>query len=337
MGCSMGARSNNQSITGDRRGATLLLALIIVAAVIAAGIGASVIVVREFQIASSVDKGMAAYYAADTGIERALFTVYNNRVAGTPLGYSSCADGACFQVRNNLPLMTSQPSAVSGEQFNMYATRYDRKSATVSIKQNQSAQLELSFGSGFSGASAARTLFFSPATSINVKNDPSDEETLIEVQWVYLMRASLVKDIQPENSTIRLVSKKNVRYGFMIDLFTGTIISADDAYTIVPSNPTGVTNIPSDYNMTNISGWIVTIKALTSDVGNLTAYACTGTDICTETAPERYTMYSSLSIASRGSAGGAQQTLYARVPLLTPATGVFDYALFSEETIEKPD
>ncbi|MFH0828558.1 MAG: hypothetical protein V1907_00020 [Candidatus Kerfeldbacteria bacterium] len=324
--------------TRDRRGATLLLALIIVAATLAAGIGASIIVVNEFRTASSIDKGMAAYYAADAGMERALFTVYNNRIAGTAISSSGC-DNVCSQVRNNNPPMSLQPAAVSGEQFNLFASRNDRKSVTVSIKQNQSAQLDLTYGyPSFSSSSAPpRTLFFSPVSSIVLNGNASnDEQPLLEVQWVYLMKSSQ-KNLQPENSTIRLISKKNVRYGFMIDLFTGTMISTDNAYTIVPNNPIGLTDIPADFSLSNVSGWIVSVKALASDVENLSIYACTGTDTCAEGSSSRYTMSTALSISSRGSAGGAQHTLYAKVPLMTPATGVFSYVLFSEETIEKPD
>ncbi|MBI4092883.1 MAG: hypothetical protein HY420_03080, partial [Candidatus Kerfeldbacteria bacterium] len=65
----------------NEQGVALLLALLLVAALTAAGIGASTLIVKEFKTTASTDQGIAAYYAADAGVERALFTVFNNRIA----------------------------------------------------------------------------------------------------------------------------------------------------------------------------------------------------------------------------------------------------------------
>lgn len=63
----------------DNRGVSLLLTLLIMAALLAIGLGVSRLSVGEIKITREVPKSIIAYYAAEAGVERA---IYEERVGG---------------------------------------------------------------------------------------------------------------------------------------------------------------------------------------------------------------------------------------------------------------
>lgn len=323
----------------DERGVTLLLALLIVAAITAAGAGAAAIVITQNKTSSSFDTGIAAYYAADMGMERALYTVTNNRIAGSILSIGTgCYSDACEQIKYNRPPMSGQPGFAGGEQYTLSINAIKETQIAATIKKDESYTIDLTSGDSTFFSTAPQTLYI---TANDIAIAAGDEGIpSAEVQWTFFFsRKDALTVLQPENSTIRVISKLNMKYGVKIDLYTGNVSSLDTAHapSIVPNNPSGLTEIPSGYNVASITGWIVKIKALSADIPNLVGYACKGSDPCGSTPVDRYQLNSILSITSRGTASGSSFVLNAKVPVRLPPSGIFDYVLFSEQTLEKPD
>ncbi len=333
---------------------TMLLALIVIAALTAAGIGASVLIVTEFNTRSNSDNTIQAYYTADAGMERALFTVFNGRLAGTALSYagSVCDDSGvytgmylCSQVKGNYPIM--EP-LLSGASLSLSKTSLIDANLPITIPLNQTVEYNYAWTTE---STPPRTIVLSapdmPAATAcagmigGVLDTCMGKVPGIEVKWSYLLRAgqgSIVPDTAPANSTVRVFSLENMKYGAMIDLFAGTTFpnSSDSGHgqNLTLQNPSGVTDIPSTINFSNISGWVVRVTALSDTIPNLSLLACTGTDSCINNDSTTFKKSNSISIVSKGVVGSSSITLNAQVPWNIPSSGIFDYALFSEESLQ---
>lgn len=62
----------------DKRGTTLLLAILILAVIFAIAIGVSDIILRQMKITERVEDSVLAFYAADSGIECELYNNFKN-------------------------------------------------------------------------------------------------------------------------------------------------------------------------------------------------------------------------------------------------------------------
>lgn len=317
------------------RGVVLLLALIVIAALTAAGIGASTIVINEFRTLASTDHGVRAFYAADIGIERSLFTVFNNRLVGTTYSDGS---GPLSQVQNNEPAW----NAAAGNPPPQNATTVTNAKSTttalaksISIVKSQTKQLDLTKDDQFYTQNPARSLYFKSSRIQTDDLDAQKNEPWLEISYVYYrFTAPAGTDVSPANATVRVVSKKNLHDGVKIILYTGQTTSTT---AIVPVNPEGVAEIPEGINKSEISGYSVRFRALSEDIVGMTAYACTDDDDCVSTPSKQFKIGSDMNIVSRGSTDQASIILSTTVPIRFPATGVFDYVLFTEQTLDKPN
>lgn len=76
-----------------KKGASLVLTLLILSAVLAIAFGVSSLILGEVKISKNVPRSLKAYYAAETGIEKSLYDARKGAGAsdvGTP---PSCSDG----------------------------------------------------------------------------------------------------------------------------------------------------------------------------------------------------------------------------------------------------
>lgn len=324
---------------------TMMLALILLAAVTAAGIGAAVLIVTEFNTRASSNNGIKAYYAADAGMERALFTIFNGRLEGRTLAspYSSrCWKSSspssnmyvCDQIASNAPL-TTQPPFLNGAQISLDKTSVYDANSVVTIPRNLT--VEYNYASTTETYSVARSIVVQAPDLVKTGcDDECMKKTAgIEVRWSYLLRTGQSSDVAPANSTVRVFSLDNVKYGAMVDLFTGTTFPsiAGQGHDLTLQNPSGVTEIPSNVNFNQISGWVIRVTALSTTVPNLTLIACTGAEDCTNTSAKISNRSNTISVTSQGVVGSSSITLNARVPWYIPSIGIFDYAIFSEESL----
>lgn len=320
----------------------MLLALLIMAALTAAGIGASTIVVTELRSAAATDQGVTAYYLADIGMERALFTIHLNRRLNSALGTGCAAGTTCDQLKNNLPALGGSTGLSSGATVQLTDSVFGQSSKQLTVRQNQTAEVPLfDPDNQFSpAADSARSLYLG-APSMGIGADAR-----AEVQWVYFLKSNVSTEVLPQNATVRLISERNLRSGVKIDLFTG-VIATQDSSTVDFIPTQGVTEIPTGITFNQVAGWVVRVKALNADVNGLNLHACT-TDLntacptlpsCPNTDPanSRYCFYSDLILNARGRYRNASFVLQATVPWKLPSVGVFDYALFSEQSLDKPN
>lgn len=85
--------------TADQKGVSLLLTLLITAAILVIALGVSRISIKEIKLTRDISKSVIAYYGADSGIERA---VYDERVKGGAGDISDCIDDQnqiCYTVQ----------------------------------------------------------------------------------------------------------------------------------------------------------------------------------------------------------------------------------------------
>lgn len=91
----------------SKKGASLVLALLILSAILAIAFGVSSLILGEIKISKNIPKSLKAYYAAETGIERSLYDARKGAGAGDIGTPPSCSDGgavclddadACYSV-----------------------------------------------------------------------------------------------------------------------------------------------------------------------------------------------------------------------------------------------
>ena len=73
--------------TNPQKGVSLLLTLLIMAAILAIALGLSQLTLGEIKLARNIPKSLIAYYAAEAGAERAL---YEKRINDTNLDIADC-------------------------------------------------------------------------------------------------------------------------------------------------------------------------------------------------------------------------------------------------------
>lgn len=330
------AMRNHEQRTRNEHGIVLMLSLLLIAALTAAGIGASVIIVTEFRATSSTDQGIKAFYTADIGMERALYTIFNNRLVGTQLhlpafGTCVCASSTetVCQLSCNDPAFSGTTALIdAGSSVSLQDTSVETASKKFSlIRKNQTVQIDLYDPNepfGFSSPPRTITLQRSALTT------ELGTDVGAEVQWVYALADG---QTFTENSTIKLLSNENLASatGATINLLTGNISGNDNTI-----NPPGITLPPTSFS--NISGWVVRIKALNNDLPNLTFFAtCVDTNPCPyDGYANRFQLKSDIAISSQGTYRDASFVLSGAVPWRLPTVGVFDYVIFSEKTLDKP-
>ncbi len=310
----------------EPRGITLLLALLFIAAVTAAGIGASTIVITQIQTAAGAEQTIRSFYVSEIGMERSLFTIFNHRQLNSQLSTVK------WNIQGNEPAFDPAPG-INTALFDSTATinlensiEYQSDLTIPLIRNGTTVQVDLTQQDNTFSPFAnnyAQWLWFESDDLAH-----PDSPTL-EVQWIYIRRDARTTSFV-ENATIRLVRTATVNTA-RIYLIDGTVFS-----DVVLPNPTGVTQpftAPTD-----VAGWVVRFTALRGDIRNLHVWAaCNGNcgwgDLPD---PSRYRIQSNLTVQSRGGVGGSTYTLHASVPWRIPASGLFDYVIFSEATLDKP-
>lgn len=319
---------NRRKRTRDEGGVILLLSLLLLAALTAAGIGASTVVINEFKTAASTDQGISAYYTADIAMERGLFAIFNNRLAGSPLGEQSCTGNyvAFCQVKNARDF-PADFSLGSGRDVSLSDSTVSEDLRTVNIVKDGVWQLDLVCGSSqfYPECGRARTL--------TLKYTGSSNAVWAEVQWSYVLKRNINASFTP-NSTTRVISNAKLKEpgGATLDLAANSIFGGD-----VINPPTGTT---PPINPDDIAGYTVRIRALYDNLTDVSVSACIKTT--TEDQPpcdssNIFSIPGDIHVVARGQAANAKARLDATVPWRLPAAGLFDFVVFSESSLDKPN
>jgi hypothetical protein len=238
---------------------------------------------------------LIAYYAAESGVEYGLQTIKEARANGTTLNQLKLA------LQNYTPA-----DLPNGSDWTLADTTTNEAYQITFLRKNQSVVLDL--------------------------YDPEDPAAGgFESFWVEAL------DANPSSSPAWL----EVAYiPWTIDLGTG-LLDWDDTkvtkrlrsiFETQPNSPAPFTDIVVNEN------YRVRIKALYDDLKNvkITAYTdnqpfdnCDPVSVCQKPIPNR------VFLKATGRSGQNEVGMSASVPWQVPAAGLFDYVLFSEDTIDK--
>jgi len=90
-----------------QKGVALNIALLISMFVLSLALGMSVIVFSQMRMMGEIGHSVVAFYAADTGIEKALYMKWVKKIDGWATTESVPIDGASYNVSYNLPIWKS--------------------------------------------------------------------------------------------------------------------------------------------------------------------------------------------------------------------------------------
>lgn len=273
----------------------MLLALLVLSATTAVAVSMAALIIKEVKQSSDVDRSQLAFYAAETGIEKSLFMVKQARRDGDLLD-SIIND---IKDQNNIALENDTSWSTGNSDTN-------EEYAITLLKKNKTLVMDL--------------------------YDPSDPYNMNGGFASFGVEAL---DANPQTDTAWL----EISY-FPWTIVPGMGLEWEDnkvakrLRSVTETKP----NAPAIFNDLNISkNYRLRVKALFDDLKNvrITAFSntnpgdCAPAYSCTRPIPNR------ILIRSTGKLGSNQIGLSASVPWQAPASGIFDYVLFSEQTLDK--
>ncbi|USN53728.1 MAG: hypothetical protein H6760_00980 [Candidatus Nomurabacteria bacterium] len=276
----------------DERGIVMLLSLLVLSALTAVAIGTSVLIIKEVQQSSNIDRSLMAYYAAETGIEKGLYTVKIGRQTNQELAdiLNDLNDGGAMS--NGASWSTDE--STTSEEYSL-----------SSLKENQSTVLDL--------------------------YDPLDP-----TEGGYESFGVEALDAKP------LQNPAWLEISYFPWTINGGLLDWDDdnvekrLRSVYETQP----NVPAIFDLLPNQNYRIRVRALYDDLRNvrITAFTeddPTDTDVCNPAYSCIKSIPNRVLIRSLGASGGNQSALSASVPYQAPASGIFDFVLFSEQTIDK--
>jgi hypothetical protein len=293
---------DNKKIKNER-GVVLLLALLLIAAITATGVGFSLLIIGELKASSNIDNSIVAYYAAQNGVEHALLEVKDGRANSTLDETINGTTGVGGIVRMEGSLL---PLGVAAT----WDTRQSTTSEDIilaSVPKNKTVELDLLNPDDPAEASAVESVKFE-------WSDSCEGISWLEIGYVYWTPGTQISwptDSQMVYKNIAACERGSGHYGRPCDPYIANYFSA--------TSPEKV--------------YRLRIKALDCDVENLsiTAYD-------TDNAPtgDEIPIPSRVNIKSIGTYANSRIALTVSTPWLPSILGLFDYAIFSEENLDKP-
>lgn len=124
----------------NEKGVVLIYALIILMIVTAIGLGISILIIREINLTSHSHYATQAFYAAESGIERGLYTVKVNRLSSNP---NLAGTISAIKLYQGIPPSSSQIFS-SGANYNDQGTNDQPVNTLSKLAENSIWQLDLS-------------------------------------------------------------------------------------------------------------------------------------------------------------------------------------------------
>jgi Tfp pilus assembly protein PilX len=292
-----------------KRGVTLILALMVMSAIVAVGITIAAIVVFQTKVNSVVTQSHQGYYIAESGMEQALnivstlrsgsmsdaITALNTWSTPTEGTTGQTPDGGNFRLDLSLSRVESSGTSQPGE-----------------LKQNHSTYIEL-----YNVDSSLTVLSAAPQLCVYADGVDTTHDEVLEVSWVGWTTLS--------GGTFNVSSPQKVLVGYL---------QFNNGACPIPGTTYNGASIPITqfypaFNGT-FAGFRIRITALqptnngNGDVKNLTIY----------TQPS-VTSQLRLKTTSATTLSGQQQALIAIVPWAVPLSSLFDFVIFSEQTLVK--
>jgi hypothetical protein len=86
------------SPTGEKKGISVLYAVFIMSILMAISFGISAILISQIKMLGEIGHSVVAFYAADSGIERAMYALYSQGVSPSFINYLGNVGGASYSV-----------------------------------------------------------------------------------------------------------------------------------------------------------------------------------------------------------------------------------------------
>ncbi len=284
------------------RGFILPLSLLILASVTAITASLTRGLFSGISVARGTSGAVTAYFAAETGVEKALYTVKTLRLAASGT-FQNAIDTL------NAPAFSGVLPA-PGTSFTVSASK--NESINLGLKENQVTTVDLFDPDNLLTAGGGVGCL-----DLNAKDaNPSPVNTT--VPWLEVTYVQLT----PSGADIGLDPTTAVE----------TLLESDRLNPL--TTQLAVTNLPKQISSLSMTkNYRVRFKALYDDIKQLTVVtrqSCPGNSV---------DLKSRLVIKVVGAypanSSGTRQAITASASWLTPSSPLFDYALFSEEAIEK--
>lgn len=278
------------------RGVAVLFALMITALVTLIGLGISYIIIRELNLSQNIDSATRAYYAADSGVERGLHRITFGR--------------------ENQHALSDIVAGIRGyaEAFSGVGSSYDTADSNSStgievglLEENLSVQADytevnptLADGSSCTtnGSCVASWLIAWDAT------DPQSTATSIEATFIgWRDNAGVTVDTETQK-IIKLITPPDT------GLREISLPESDKLYR---------------FRLKSLGGDLKDVR-VTAHFGTESPASIPGTIVPSS---------SSITVKAKGLRGQFAQAISAVVPWQPPLSGIFDYVIFSENTLQK--
>lgn len=280
----------------EPRGIVMLLALLVLSAITAVAIGMATIIMKDVKTATNVDSSMKAYYAAETGIENGLYEVMLARSAG--------AESLADLIDSLKDLGGSQEA--NQARWTLGPTSSSESYALTYLRKNQTVVLDL-YDADHPSYGDFRC-FLVEALDSHPESSPAWLEISYTL-WKYNAGTSTIEwEVENPNVTKRLRSIDETRPG-----------------------------APASFLVELNQNYRVRVKALYDDLKNvkITAYGPDADGGCTPAASNQKDIPNRVLLQSNGESADNIIALTASVPWQVPAGGIFDFVLFSEQTLDK--
>ena len=322
--------SVKESCRTHPQGVTLLLVVLILSIVSSVALGVTFLIIRQLQQGGDVKAEVTAQNQADTGVERVLYEAKLARGSGTnPDTFTTDLSTTKFPCN---PGNAQVPTfCVNEVPFTTGET-----SLTTSLAKDQSTTVDFYDPININGISVQALELSGIA----------DAATWLEVSWVGWTTTNGQIEYQ-SSATKTFFSGSEINGGSPRKIYF--VLGSYDAnnYTFFLNNPLKYGNcneasVVSDTdclvfpNATTMN-YIVRIKAL---YGSVPVMTIRGLNNCTKTNclnPSAQTIPSRATLKVIGKSSAIQQALQISIPWRTALAGLYDYVLFSAETLSRKE
>lgn len=296
-------------INGKNPGQALLLSLLIMAAVTAAGVGFATLIISQIKASENIENSIIASYAAESGLEKALHIVKTNRADGETLSDTITE----IKALSGTPIFSKAGLTVAFDQEGISSEEIRNK---FSLLQDESKQVDLyNPDSPFGVDNGIKYLYVSwdnnplPISDILYDSGYGTGSEWVEISWT----GWDLNGNSYENVEKILLPSDALRYD-------STLCNA--------SSYIQCTTIPLDPDSVGLVHYQVRVKALYANVDDIEIKALGDSN-------NLINIPSRVRLKTIGKYGRTQQALNASLPWKIPISGLFDYVIFSEEKVDK--
>lgn len=301
------------------RGVTLLMALLVLATVTGIGLAVSSLVVREVLQSKNIDSAITAYYGAEAGMERALFVVKNNRQASTTI---VAADAAIDDVDTS-----NNPMIPAGAVMTVDGT-VGQGTLLTNLKENETVQIDLfdpdavvsNCNAPQSGVESVRFDWKDRSRGKTWIEMTVDKFDICNAGLIKIIRAGDPQIVDTEPTSLFARCNETVTFNFSCDSPAEDALCTCDTYT--------------DITYSKDFFYRISAKALYGDITDLRITAYTHDDPDAPGA-QPVDLTNRLQIDAKGTFQNASAKITTFVPWRPAAGGVFQFVLFSEESLIK--